>query len=158
MTIERTIDLDISQRLEGDEAFRKGFFRSLSRNEIASQIVSLRKKRRMTQIDLAEAVSTHQSAISRLEKAEYESWNYQTLLSVAEALKARLRIHLEPIEDVIEQYENHSHLDAEELIDTTESVSAQPFSLLEKSQENFCYSLTEEPVIKYSDPIYSGVQ
>ena len=105
MATERTIDLDISRRLKEDTEFRKGYFRALSRNEIAAQIIRLRKLRKMRQCDLADAVETGQSAISRLEKAEYASWNYQTLLGIAEALHARLHIQFEPVEAVIAQYQ-----------------------------------------------------
>lgn len=107
MAIEQPINLNIGNRLKGDHEFRKNFFRALSRNEIASQIIRLRKMRNMRQSDLADAVDTRQSAISRLEKADYASWNYQTLLGIAEALDARLNIQLEPVEEAIALYAQH---------------------------------------------------
>lgn len=118
MATEHTIDLDISARLKNDTEFRKGYFRALSRNEIAAQIIKLRKMRKMRQRDLADAVDTGQSAISRLEKADYASWSNQTLEQVAEALHARWRHILEPVEDVIRQYEHEEMASKTDTIET----------------------------------------
>ena len=59
----------------------------------------------MLQKDLGEEANMEQSAVSRIEQSEYSGWSFKTLLRVADALDARLRILLEPAEDVIEQYE-----------------------------------------------------
>ena len=48
-----------------------------------------------------------QSAISRIEQAEYSGWSFNTLLRVADALGARLRVTFEPAESVIERYEEN---------------------------------------------------
>lgn len=132
MATEHTIDLDISGRLKKDAEFRKGYFRALSRNEIAAQIIKLRKMRKMRQRDLADAVDTGQSAISRLEKADYASWSNQTLEQVAEALHARWRHILEPVEDVIKQYEHEETANKTHAIETT-----QPGNLVESWTSDF---------------------
>lgn len=160
MTEERTINLDISKRLEEDEEFRKGFFRAVSRNEIAAQIVALRKKRKMRQGDLAAAVSTRQSAISRLEKAEYASWNYQTLLGIAEALRARLKIAIEPIEEAIAEYRTREEPIFEESVNTNCSVTTDTASAGSgdgpsvKSQQGVRLSIVQERPIEYSTSIH----
>lgn len=102
MATEHTIDLNLPKRLGEDEVFRKRYFRARSRNEVASQLIALRRKRGLRQADLAKKAKTGgQSAISRIEKADYEGWNYKTLLSVAEALEATLHILFEPWENAI---------------------------------------------------------
>lgn len=156
MAEEHTIDLNISTRLEEDEEFRKGFFRAVSRNEIAAQIVALRKRRKMRQGDLAKAVNTGQSAISRLEKAEYASWNYQTLLGIAEALQARLNIKLEPFEDVIAQYKEQDNSISQDavtssaLVLTAESIALNDFSRNLESQQKAWFSNSLQSHAEYS--------
>lgn len=100
------LKLNISKRLREDKAFRKRFFRRQAQDEIAMSIRSLREKRVMRQIDLAKKSGMKQSAISRIEQADYSGWSFSTLLRVGEALDARLHVTLEPKETVIARYEN----------------------------------------------------
>ena len=100
------LKLNISKRLKEDNAFRKRFFRRQAQDEIAMSIRSLREKRVMRQIDLAKKSGMKQSAISRIEQADYSGWSFNTLLRVGEALDARLHVTLEPKETVIARYEN----------------------------------------------------
>src|SRR5215210_4201622 len=99
-----SIDAELAEKLENDEAFRRRYIRAFSQAEVAAQIQALRRKRGLRQQDLARLANTGQSAISRIEKADYEGWSYKTLIRIAEELKARLRIILEPIEDVANGY------------------------------------------------------
>ncbi len=101
------VRLNIAKRLKEDKAFRKEFFRGQTQDEIAMSIRSLREKRVMRQVDLARESKMKQSAISRIEQADYSSWSFSTLLRVADALGARLRVTLEPAEIVIERYEKN---------------------------------------------------
>jgi len=101
------VRLNIAKRLKEDKAFRKEFFRGQTQDEIAMSIRSLREKRTMRQVDLAKESKMKQSAISRIEQADYSSWSFSTLLRVADALEARLRVILEPAEIVIERYEKN---------------------------------------------------
>lgn len=94
------VDLGLVERLL-DPKFRKKFFRTIAQESIASQIRFLREKREMTQTDLAKETGMKQSAISRIEKADYSSWNFNTLMRVGDALDARVRVTIEPYEDVI---------------------------------------------------------
>ncbi len=59
---------------------------------IARQIHELRISRNLTQRQLAERVGTSQSAIARLEDADYEGRSLRVLEKVAEALGARLEV------------------------------------------------------------------
>jgi transcriptional regulator with XRE-family HTH domain len=104
-----SIDAELAQRLLRDADFRRRFIRFWAQNEVASEIRSLRKARGLRQAQVAKLAETGQSAISRIEKADYDGWSYKTLISIAEALKARLRIRFERIEDVISSYEAGSH-------------------------------------------------
>lgn len=103
-----SIDREIAERLERDDDFRRQFIRFWAANEAASELRNMRKKRGHTQAKLAALTHTGQSAISRIEKADYDGWTFKTLITIAEALKARLRITLEPIEDIATMYRSGS--------------------------------------------------
>jgi transcriptional regulator with XRE-family HTH domain len=104
------IKLNIAKRLKEDKGYRKRFFRGQTQDEIAMGLRSLREKRRKRQTDLAKESGMKQSAISRIEQAEYSGWSFTTLLRVADALDARLRVIFEPAEIVIERYEQNETL------------------------------------------------
>jgi DNA-binding XRE family transcriptional regulator len=55
-------------------------------------LIELRRQKGLTQAELAEQVGTHQSSISRLEHGQLGSFEF--LRRVAEALDARVEIHL----------------------------------------------------------------
>lgn len=101
--LTRSINREIAELLKNDREFRDDYIRTWAANDIASELRRLRKYRRKRQGDLAKLVNTGQSAISRIEKAAYDGWTYKTLLTIAQALRARLTIRLEPIEDVVRQ-------------------------------------------------------
>jgi transcriptional regulator with XRE-family HTH domain len=65
------------------------------------QLRHLRERRGLKQSDLKVATGMSQSAVSRIEQADYAGWTYKTLLKMAEALDAELRITFVPAEDVI---------------------------------------------------------
>lgn len=101
------IRLDLKRRLENKE-FREAFFRSQAKDEIAISIKSLRRLRNERQIDLAKKTGMLQSAISRIEQAEYGNWSLQTLFRIADALDARVQVFIEPVEKIIHQYEEET--------------------------------------------------
>jgi transcriptional regulator with XRE-family HTH domain len=98
-----SIDLTLSEKLK-DREYRKAFFWAEASAEIADALVKLRKRRNLNQKEVAELVGTKQPAISRAEQADYQNWNLNTLRSIAEALDARLRVLIEPSEDVLAEY------------------------------------------------------
>ncbi len=97
------IKLNLSEKL-ADKSYRASFFKEWAQDNVAMNMRLLRDKRGLLQKQLAELCGTGQSAISRIEQAEYSAWNFTTLLHVAEALDARIRVTFEPAEDVIKQY------------------------------------------------------
>jgi DNA-binding XRE family transcriptional regulator len=85
----------------------------------------MRRRRRLLQSELAAEANTGQSAISRIEQETYDGWSYKTLLAMAIVLRARLRIRLEPIEDVIEEYRHsEAHSQKIDLIDAGDTSDA----------------------------------
>lgn len=64
--------------------------------QVAREVYALRTSRGLTQQDLAEKIGTTQSVIARLEDADYEGHSLRMLRKVAEALDARLSVHLVP--------------------------------------------------------------
>ena len=105
--IAHSIDLKLRDKLK-DRAYRKRYFLAEGSAHIAEQLIALRKKRKLSQKALADQLNTKQPAISRVESAEYRNWSFNTLLALAEAMDARLRIFIEPAEDVLAQYDSET--------------------------------------------------
>jgi transcriptional regulator with XRE-family HTH domain len=100
-----SIDTRVADKLRGDREFRQQFFYAEASAKIAQQLIALRKRRHLNQVQVAEMLATGQSAISRIERADYRNWSFNTLRRLAEAMDARLRVSIEPFEDVIEEYD-----------------------------------------------------
>lgn len=103
-----SINAELAERLEKDDAFRRRYIRMWAQTEVATEIRALRKRRGLRQGEVAKLTGTGQSAISRIERADYDGWTYKTLIEIACELKARLRISYEPIEAVVSGYRIHS--------------------------------------------------
>ena len=101
------IDLELTKKLK-DRSYRQEFFLAEASMNIARQLVALRKRRGLDQWQLAKMVGTQQPAISRIEKADYQNWSFNTLRKVASALDARIRISIEAAEDVLHEYEHQA--------------------------------------------------
>lgn len=112
MSMLSAIKLNLSNKLKS-KAFRRRFFKSQAQDDVAQQIRALRTKRQMRQVDLAKVSKMKQSAVSRVEQANYSRWTFTTLLRIAEALDARARIVLDAAEDVIAEYEQRERRVAE---------------------------------------------
>ena len=65
--------------------------------QIAQEIYELRTRAGLTQRQLAELVGTTDSAISRLEDADYTGHSLKMLQRISTALNRRLEIHFVPI-------------------------------------------------------------
>lgn len=61
---------------------------------IAREVLNLRKKRNLTQRELADLIGTSQPAIARLESGSYENISLSFLKKVASALGAEAEVHL----------------------------------------------------------------
>lgn len=59
---------------------------------LAMKIAELRKKKGLTQQELAKLMGTSQQAISRIESGEYEGFSLRTLEKIAEATGMRVKI------------------------------------------------------------------
>lgn len=105
-----SIDLNIPEKLR-DAEYRRQFFLAETSANIAKQLIGLRKLRDLSQATLAEKIGTKQSGISRVESADYSNWSFNTLRKIAEILDARLRIVIEPAEDVLHEYEEYPQRD-----------------------------------------------
>lgn len=114
MSSLKSIKLNISIKLK-DRSYRKEFFRGLSQDQVAQEIQKLRKKRGFSQTELAALIGTTQSAISRLEQAEYSKWSFNTLLNIADALDAQIGFELRPANEVIFHYEQLERETAQEI-------------------------------------------
>ena len=61
--------------------------------EIAEQVYEARTARNLTQIELAELVGTSQSAVARVENADYDGHSIRTLVKIAFALNFRVKVN-----------------------------------------------------------------
>ena len=61
--------------------------------DIAEQVYQARTERGLTQNELAEMVGTSQSAVARVENADYDGHSIRTLAKIACALKVRVQIN-----------------------------------------------------------------
>lgn len=100
-----SIDLDVFTKLK-DREFRKSFFLAEASAKIAQQLIRLRKRRGLSQGQVAELAGTKQPAVSRAERADYQNWSFSSLRSLADALDGRLRVIIEASEDVIGEYKS----------------------------------------------------
>lgn len=53
-------------------------------------------------------IGTQQPAISRIEKADYQSWSFSILRKIAGVLDARIRVLIEPSEDILQEYDEEA--------------------------------------------------
>lgn len=91
-------DLYLEEQLK-DPVFAERFRRAGEAWDVALQIAALREKAGLSQADLARQLHTSQQSISRLESPAYEGHSLAMLRRVAEALKARVRIVFEPVDE-----------------------------------------------------------
>lgn len=91
--------LEILDAMIGDDAELRALIEEERVNaQVAREIYDLRTSRGLTQKQLAERVGTTQSVIARLEDADYEGHSLRMLRRIADALGARLSVHLVPEE------------------------------------------------------------
>lgn len=82
----------------------RGLEKEPEKAEIAARIYELRTTAGLTQQELAKIVGTRQSAISRLEDADYYGHSLRMLQRVARALHCRVKVDIVPLPH------NHSSL------------------------------------------------
>ena len=86
---------NLRESLPSDPDFRHTYADEILTLFVCSQIKVLREQREMSQAELAEALGTTQSAVSRFESTDYAAWSVDTLRRIARALDVRLRITFE---------------------------------------------------------------
>jgi len=80
------------KRFEEDPALKEEYDKLELEYRIIAQIIELRKKKKITQKQLAELVNTKQPSIARLESGEYNP-TLDFLKKIAEVLDADLEIN-----------------------------------------------------------------
>jgi len=65
--------------------------------QIASEIIKARQGKGLTQVELARLTGTSQSAISRLERGNYEGYTLKTLNKIASVLEKSLEFSFRPL-------------------------------------------------------------
>ena len=88
-------DRYLEQQLN-DPAFAARFKQAGEAWDVALQIAALREQAGLSQQELADLLHTSQQQISRLESPGYEGHSLSMLRRVAAALKARVRVVIEP--------------------------------------------------------------
>lgn len=66
--------------------------------DLEQDMISLRKMRGVTQVELAQRIGVRQPVIARLESGGMKSVQLRTLVTLAQALGCRVKITLEPYE------------------------------------------------------------
>ncbi len=79
------------KRFEEDPELKKEYDKLALEYKIISQIIDLRKKRKISQKQLAELLNTKQPSIARLESGDYNP-SIEFLKKIAEVLGAELEI------------------------------------------------------------------
>lgn len=97
-TVNKDINKLISEKFQ-DKRFEKKYHRTRAYFRLADELLLLRKKRGLTQKELAEKAGTTQAVVSRLENASVKP-SLETVLNFTDALEAVLDIRLTPLEDI----------------------------------------------------------
>jgi ribosome-binding protein aMBF1 (putative translation factor) len=85
----------VEERARRSATYRKAFARSLHQIDLAVLVREMREGAGLTQAELARKVGTTQSAIARLEDAEYTGRSLTTLQRIAIVCGVALKLHAE---------------------------------------------------------------
>ena len=118
------------ENLQKDSSTRQELNKASLAIDISMQIYDLRKKRGLTQKELAKILGVKQPNISRLEDADYTGHTLQNLHKIAKALTAKLEVSLKQKELSVISFLLSSQ-DTKTLPTIQESKSAQ-FLLISK--------------------------
>lgn len=86
-----------------DRETREGYAEGFLHTWISSQLARIRRRRGLTQKDLAHLLGTRQPGVARMEKEDYGKWNLATLSKVAAILGCRLKVSLETYGSLVEE-------------------------------------------------------
>jgi transcriptional regulator with XRE-family HTH domain len=94
--------MDFNQYLQEqfqDEAFTRQYYRQATYFRLADQMIMLRKRRGLTQKELAQKANTTQAVVSRLENVSVRP-SLESIVNLAEALGAVVEVRLVPVEEL----------------------------------------------------------
>lgn len=86
-----------------DQEYRESYAEDFLNTSIATQLRVVREQREVTQTELAEAIGTKQTAISRIENVNNTARNIGTLMKVAFKLGCRLKVSFETFGSLIDE-------------------------------------------------------
>ena len=86
----------LDRMIGGDAGLQAAIEEERVNAQVAREIYELRTSRGLSQKQLADLVGTRQSAIARLEDADYQGHSLRMLRRIADALNAHLMVHLVP--------------------------------------------------------------
>jgi len=102
-----------------------------------------------------------QSAVSRIEQANYSGWNFKTLARIADSLDARLRIVLEASEDVIARYlEDESRLTSQAKGSQTIGLAdlIRPMQAVVEEQKAEADLFADVQRLPYANAVMAGIR
>ena len=82
-----------------EEDFSREYYHQATFYRLADQFLLMRKKRGLTQKELAEKVGTTQAVISRLENVSVKP-SLETIVKIAKALDAVVEVNIKPREEI----------------------------------------------------------
>lgn len=118
----------LRRELLASEEFRYGYAESHLDAALASQIKALREQRGMTQAELAEAIGTKQSGVSRCENVNHSSWKTDTLWRLAKAFGVRLKISFEDFGSLLDEVDRFSRASLERPVPSDDRRLTRPLS------------------------------
>ncbi len=96
--IPKTIGQYAEEQYRVSPDFRKAYDEEAARLHIGYKIARLRKERKISQQELARRINSSQQTISRIEDIRNTRLNFKTLIRVATALQAHVRVDFVPKE------------------------------------------------------------
>jgi transcriptional regulator with XRE-family HTH domain len=91
-----------------DEDYRYAYAEDFLNTSIATQIVTLREQRGLSQAAFAQVLGTKQPGVSRLENVNHSTWKTETLKRIARALGVRLKISFETFGSLVDEEKKFS--------------------------------------------------
>src|SRR5271157_4521223 len=104
----KDINVFLKEKLANKD-FEKQYHRTATYFRLADELLLLRKKRGITQKELAEKIGTTQAVISRLENATVKP-SMETIIKVAEALGAAVDVRLILLEEINREAEENNQV------------------------------------------------
>lgn len=90
------------------KAYRNAYVEEHVKTSLPFQIRALREQREWTQAQLAEALKTTQTAVSRLENPEYGKLSLNSLYKIASAFDVALLVKFVPFSRLLEEFKDAS--------------------------------------------------